>query len=445
MKKRNIKTRIVAAIMAAISVFSATAMLTTSVSAAELDTPAITTVSERDSLRDYIYNEIDYSKVNLTKRMESQQNYTLYNLEDGTLTVAYPKENSIDKTTEDFSAMNQIKSIVYPGSLIKINQQFVNGTPTKINAERNAMKFSIDCGEGCTFEVVPQTEGDVLKAIYKVMEETNRDVPAQATLQYAKASSESQLQAELGMSAKALKGLNIDFKAINECKQTTYVMKYHQIYYTVTAELPQNAEDVFADTVTKDVLVRNKVDSQNIPAYVSSVSYGREVYVVVTSATSKTSVNAAEKLEASKFSFNSKQEWSSVLENCNVSIYMLGGASENITSILNIRDFESFLDAIAKETKFTSATCAYPLSYTANYLTTNEKVATKLTGEYVELVYDTRTSTPVEFKMRDMRWPIDSAKITITGKYITGINEKGEYIHGNTYTKVYNFEDSNVT
>ena len=37
-------------------------------------------------------------------------------------------------------------------------------------------------------------------------------------------------------------------------------MKYRQIYYTVSAELPQSADEVFADTVTKDVLAKRISD-----------------------------------------------------------------------------------------------------------------------------------------------------------------------------------------
>lgn len=447
MKKNNFKTRIIALAMAAISILSTSSMLTVSATDAmpETSTTIVTdanisqTNSDRLQLRNYLYNEIDHSAVNLTKRFENQQNIKLYNHDNGTLIVAHPKQNTLDKSNENFSTTNHIKSITYPGSLIKINQQFVNGTPTKINAARNTMNFSIDCGrKKCTFSAVPQTEGNVLEEIYNIIDNySEHDIAAQATLSYAKASSESQLQAELGISASVLKDLGINFKAINECKQSTYVMKYRQIYYTVSAELPQNADEVFADTVTKDILVNNKVNSENIPAYISSVSYGREVYVVVTSSTSKTSLSASEKLAAEKFSFNSKQEWSNALENCSVNVYMLGGASGNITDMFKVKDFDSFIDVISKETAFTSANCAYPLSYTANYITTNEKVSTKLTGEYTELEYTTKTSIPVEIEMKDLKWPIGSAKITITGEYISGVDENGNFTHSGVYNKSY--------
>ena len=465
MKKNGLKTKFIALAMATITTLSAGSMFSVSAAEAPKHTPPTlvtqatntntdkkintekttkptnlgATSKTRSALRKYLYNEIDYSKVNLTKHFETQQDVRLYNHENGTLILGTPKQNTLQQSDQDFSAINHIKSVTYPGSLIKINQQFVNGTPTKINADRNKMKFSIDCGrEKCTFETTPQTEGDVLQEIYKIIDGFSKhDVAAQAKLSYAKASSEAQLQAELGISAEVLKGLGIDFKAINQCKQSTYVMKYRQVYYTVSAELPQNADEVFADTVTKKVLVNNKVNSENLPAYISSVSYGREVYIVINSSLNKTSLEASEKLAGKSFNFNSKQEWQKVLENCSVNVFMLGGASGNITEMFKVNDFDTFINAIGKETEFTSANCAYPLSYTANYITTNDRVATKTTGNYTELEYTTKTSTPLEVNFKDLCWAMDSAKITITGKYITGVDEKGNFTHGNDYTQVY--------
>ena len=454
MKRNNLKTRLIALAMAAISIMSAGTMISASAakehkqatkaavtqvyteSTAQTSDTA-TTSKARAALRNYLYNEIDNSQVNLTKRFESQQNVRLYNHDNGTIIIANPKQNTLEKSNQDFSAINHIKSVTYPGSLIKINQQFVNGTPTKINADRNKMKFSIDCGRSkCTFEAVPQTEGNVLEKVYKIIDKYSKhDVPAQANTTFVKASSEAQLQAELGINANVLKELGINFKAINECKQSTYVMRYRQIYYTVSAELPQNADEVFADTVTKKVLVNNKVNSDNIPAYISSVSYGREVYIVITSNSSKTSIDASEKLAAQSFSFTAKQEWKNALENCSVNVFMLGGASGNITDMLKVKDFDSFIDAIGKETEFTPANCSYPLSYTANYLTSNERVATKVTGDYTELEYTTKTSTPLKIELKDLRWPINSAKITVTGKYISGVDENGNYTYKGTYVE----------
>ena len=453
MKKKSLRTRVIALALAAISALSAGSMFSVSAAEAPQKAPtAITTEAQtvkadkvdttsktRTALRNYLYNEIDHSQVNLTKHFENQQNIRFYNHENGTLIVGCPKQNTLDKSDQDFSAINHIKAVTYPGSLIKINQQFLNGTPTKINADRNQMKFSIDCGrEVCTFYATPQTEGDVLQEIYKIIDNySNHDVPAQVKTSFAKASSEAQLQAELGISADILKGLNIDFKAINQCKQNTYVMKYRQVYYTVSAELPQNADEVFADTVTKKVLVNNKVNSENLPAYISSVSYGREVYVVINSNLSKTSLEASEKLASQKFNFSAKEEWSKVLENCNVNVFMLGGAAGNITEMLKVKDFESFIEVIGKETKFTPANCSYPLSYTANYITTNERVATKVTGDYTEFEYTTKTCTPLEVNFKDLCPAMDSATITITGKYISGVDENGNFTHGGDYKQVY--------
>ena len=110
MKKKNLRTRIIAISMAAISMLSAGSMF--SVSAAETTPQSSTAVvaetntsntantsttsKTRLSLRKYLYNEIDHSKVNLTKRFENKQNIRLYNHDNGTLIVAQPKEKTLE-------------------------------------------------------------------------------------------------------------------------------------------------------------------------------------------------------------------------------------------------------------------------------------------------------------------------------------------------------------
>lgn len=336
--------------------------------------------------------------------------------------------------------MNDIKSITYPGSLIKINSDFANGTPSKISVNRQKMKFSIDCGrEKCTFNAVPQTEGDILEKVNAIIDNYSKahDVPVQVSMDFAKASSEEQLKAQLNVGVNVLKKLNIDFSAINNCKQSTYVIKFRQIYYTVSAERPQNAADVFANSVTKDVLKREGVNSNNAPAYISSVSYGREVYIVIKSSNSKTSIEATENLQAQGFNIKSKQEWSKALENCSVNMFILGGASGNVDQILNVKDYDSFINGIKQDLKFSKENCAYPLSYTARYLGNNQLVESKTTGEYSEVTYRTASSIPVTLKMKDMNGSIDSGTFMIRGKYIKGIDEDGKYIYGGDYYERY--------
>lgn len=460
MKTTKMRTR-VAAILAAM-ICATSAVGGSMVSAADISNAPSTAVStqtaksskavstrtaksSRDELSDYIYNKIAYDKVNLSKEIQKQKVYPKCDLKDGTMTVSNVTTKNINERTSDFSIINDVKSITYPGSLIKINEDFANGTPSKITLNRKAMNFSIDCGrKKCTFKAVPQTEGNILEKVYDIIDNYSKghDVPAQVSLDFAKASSEEQLKAQLNVGANVLKKLNINFSAINNCKQSTYVIKFRQIYYTVSAERPQNAEDVFANSVTKNTLIREGVNTKNAPAYISSVSYGREVYIVVNSSNSKTSIKAAENLEAQSFNLKSKQEWSKTLENCSVNMFILGGASGNVDEILNVKDYDSFLKGINQDLKFSPENCAYPISYTARYLGNNQLVESKTTGEYAEVTYRTSNSIPVTLKMKDMDHRIHSGTFMIRGKYIKGVDEDGRYIYGGDYYERYYFKNT---
>ncbi|MGN0536582.1 MAG: thiol-activated cytolysin family protein [Acutalibacteraceae bacterium] len=447
MTKTKMKTRVAAILAAMVCATSVVGMGTTAF-AASPDTPTSVSssvqFSSREELSDYIYKQIEYNKTNLSKAIYNQQQYKKYDLSGNTLTVAQITEKSLDQRTSDFSVMDDIKSVTYPGSLIKINEDFANGTPSKISVKRNEMNFSVDCGrKKCTFTAIPQTEGDILEKVNEIIDDySDHDVPAQIVTSFVKASSSEQVKAELNVSADILKKLNINFEADHKNQETSYIIRFRQVYYTVSADRPDNAEDVFADSVTKQILMREGVNSDNAPAYISSVSYGRDIYVVLKTSKSNTSIKAAEKLEACSFSIEAKQEWKQALANCSVNMIILGGSSEGAKDIMNIKDYDSFINSVGKELKFSKATCAYPLSYTARYLGTNKYVETKTAVSYSEVKYRTSSEIPVTLDLYGMWGRVKSGKFKISGKCITDVDDNGNFIYGTYYCKEYNFENN---
>ncbi|PEL15045.1 thiol-activated cytolysin family protein, partial [Bacillus pseudomycoides] len=73
--------------------------------------------------------------------------------------------------------------------------------------------------------------------------------------------------------------LNIDFNAVANGEKKVMVAAYKQIFYTVSAELPNNPSDLFDNSVTFDELTRKGVSNVAPPVMVSNVAYGRTIYV----------------------------------------------------------------------------------------------------------------------------------------------------------------------
>lgn len=62
-------------------------------------------------------------------------------------------------------------------------------------------------------------------------------------------------------------------------RKKVMVAAYKQIFYTVSAELPNNPSDLFDNSVTFDELTRKGVSNSAPPVMVSNVAYGRTIYV----------------------------------------------------------------------------------------------------------------------------------------------------------------------
>ncbi|PDX96966.1 alveolysin, partial [Bacillus pseudomycoides] len=98
----------------------------------------------------------------------------------------------------------------------------------------------------------------------------------------------------LNVNAKYLdNALNIDFKAIADGEKKVMVAAYKQIFYTVSAELPNNPSDLFDNSVTFGELTRKGVSNAAPPVMVSNVAYGRTVYVKLETSSKSKDVQAA--------------------------------------------------------------------------------------------------------------------------------------------------------
>lgn len=70
---------------------------------------------------------------------------------------------------------------------------------------------------------------------------------------------------------------------------------YKQIFYTVNVDAPNKPSDLFADNVMFDDLKLRGVNKDNPPAYVSSVQYGRTIYVKLETTSKSSNVKAHSK------------------------------------------------------------------------------------------------------------------------------------------------------
>ena len=90
--------------------------------------------------------------------------------------------------------------------------------------------------------------------------------------------------------------LDIDFNSVHSGEKQIQIVNFKQIYYTVSVDAVKNPGDVFQDTVTVEDLKQRGISAERPLVYISSVAYGRQVYLKLETTSKSDEVEAALKL-----------------------------------------------------------------------------------------------------------------------------------------------------
>lgn len=226
-----------------------------------------------------VFNGASVENVNLTQDMVENDQY---------IAITRKTVNADNKDFE-IEVVNASNSIAYAGALLLANEGLVNGTPQGLfYAQREPITLRIDLpgmGSECSQRVELVNNSNVKNAVNTLTErclESHSDYKQAANYSYceSKAYSEDQLRVTAGFDLASK--LNLDFNAVSAAKKQIFIMSFKQIFYTIALDVPERAEDFFTDNETWDnIVTQNGVDNNNPPVFVSSVVYGRTIYVTL--------------------------------------------------------------------------------------------------------------------------------------------------------------------
>lgn len=161
------------------------------------------------------------------------------------------------------------------------------------------------------------------------------------------------------------------------------IVAYKQIFYTVSAELPNNPSDLFDDSVTVSELKRKSVTSKTPPLMVSNVAYGRTIYVKLETTSSSNDVESAFNALVKGIDINEKAKYKDILDQSSFTAVVLGGDAYEHNKIIT-KDFDEIRNVIKENSQFNAKNPAYPISYTSVFLKDNSVAAIHNNTEYVE-------------------------------------------------------------
>ncbi|TVY03129.1 thiol-activated cytolysin family protein [Cohnella terricola] len=301
---------------------------------------------------------------------------------------------SLATSPVDISIIDSMANRSYPGALQLANQAFADNKPSVLLVPRKPLTISIDL-PGLKNEnsiiVNNPTYGNVSGAVDGLVSKWSDEYSATHTLparlQYAESMvySKSQIGSALNVNAKYLDStLGIDFNAISSGEKKVMVAAYKQIFYTVSAELPNDPSDLFDDSVTFNDLLRKGVRDQSPPLMVSNVAYGRTIYVKLETTSKSKDVKAAFKaLLQNTANVETNLEYKDIFENSSFTAVVLGGDSQEHNKVVT-KDFNEIRNIIKDNAKFSLKNPAYPISYTSVFLKDNAIAAVHNNTDYIE-------------------------------------------------------------
>ena len=337
---------------------------------------------------------LNYDKTNiLTRRGEAIENYT------NTSTKQQGSEFVVvEKVKKNLSSGHADVAIngngeIFLGALFKANQDLLENKPQQISLDRSKGRISVDLpgmvGGDSYVDANPTVSGmqeGVNTLLNRWHEKYAGKNPAPARMQYESTSAYSmnQLKAKFGSDfEKVGVNLKIDFEAVNKGEKQIEVVDFKQVYYTANFDAPKNPSDVFASGVTVDQLKARGIDENTPPVYVSSVSYGRQMYVKFETTSKSTELKAAINAVIKGVPIKPESEWARVLKNTTVTVSIVGGNADGAARVVT-GTVEDLKKLIQEGATFSTQNPAVPISYKTAFLKDNQVATIQSNTDYIE-------------------------------------------------------------
>ena len=344
-------------------------------------------------LNHYLF-DLNYDKTDiLTRRGEAIENYTNTSTrQQGNEFVVVEK---VKKSLSNGSADVAINSNgdIYLGALFKANQDLLENKPQQISLDRSKGRISVDLpgmvGGDSYVDANPTVSGmqeGVNTLLNRWYEKYAAKNPAPARMQYESTSAYSmnQLKAKFGSDfEKVGVNLKIDFEAVNKGEKQVEVVDFKQIYYTANFDAPKNPSDVFAPGVTVEQLKAHGIDDKTPPVYVSSVSYGRQMYVKFETTSKSTELKAAIDAVIKGVPIKAESEWAHVLKDTKVTVSIVGGNADRAGRVVT-GTVEDLKKLIQEGATFSTQNPAVPISYKTAFLKDNQVATIQSNTDYIE-------------------------------------------------------------
>lgn len=311
----------------------------------------------------------------------------------------------------DISVPNTYRNITYPGAMVFADQKLIDNMPNPLSTKRKPIKLMVDLPNmsGSNQEIVEQPDyANVSASIDRMLAkwlEKGTAIPAIFSYQKGIVYDQNSMSLKFGCDATWVgQKLGMNFSAIASQEKSVYLIKFKQIFYSVSTGLYTSPAEAFDDSVTVADLQKIGISNTNVPAYVQNVQYGREIYLMFESDMHTDSLSSHIEAsisipESGGLTIDPKVDASYKKSGKNISctFIAIGGTSEAITGDFTDDNVSELVNNLIKENmKLTSGNPAFPLNYTPAFLKDNKIASVNGTSTYVKTKYATYNSGTLE-------------------------------------------------
>jgi thiol-activated cytolysin len=284
-----------------------------------------------------------------------------------------------------FPLFSPNSNVIYPGNMLQ-GKTLNQGTPDIIAVERAGGKISTDVVDGniqSSFEVNSVTKSEVTDAINNIIGGSTGVVPANFNLVIKNIQSREQFALELGVDVNTtFVDLESKLNYSSVSNKNTFIVNLNQSFYTMSYDVPTSLDALFAPSVTPEDLARY-VGPDNPATYISDVTYGRIFYMLVSSTSSTTEMDAAINASfngvATDVDVEVETSYLNELDELTITVFAYGGDANTSLLTVGTTDLGELASLLAESSNIQSGK---PISYVVRSVYNNQIVSTQLATTY---------------------------------------------------------------
>ncbi len=296
---------------------------------------------------------------------------------------------SITRTPNEIVTLNPDVEVLWVGSLLQ-GDGYAGGLGSLQELpirQRSPLTVAIDLLTGDnTRDVADPDQASVNRAIGDLVQAAqDAGHTAGSDIYYTKETTHSLDQAaiKMGISASYMSAtIKTSLEASMSNEMRTVTAYFVQNMFTASMVLPQTPNEVFSEDFTEDHLAeqqdRGRMGPDNLPVYVSSITYGRVLIFTFSSTAMETEIKAtlSAVYNGGQFGGELSGEYQNILEHAEISVVAVGGDAEHAIGLIRTNNLSEYFDSD------TAITSAKPISYTVRNLADNTIAKVSETTEY---------------------------------------------------------------